>query len=124
LPPLTGSSSTRNVKNLHWQPEQVLPIFYRIGKIDPVPEHYTSIGRVEKSWSTAFGIKPTSEVRVGDILAVESQGSFIEFEVESLEIDDQPVEVGEVGAKLGVKFDNSSRLIREKCEIFLVRRPT
>lgn len=110
----------RNVEKLHWHCDVVLPIFYRVGRIDPVPQHYQPVGKVVGLWDKAFGIIPTSEVRVGDCLAVEDGESFVEIKVESLNVDDKTVEVALPSSNCGVAFANASKALRRNARVFKI----
>jgi len=68
----------RNFQKLDWHPEDVKPVLYRIGRIEPVPEHYSYIGKIAKAWTDKFGVViESADVQIGDRVAVEFP---IEFE--------------------------------------------
>lgn len=110
----------RNAEILGWPAEVIQPIFYRTGRIEPIPEHYKEIGKIAKLWKHAFGIIPTIPISVGDHLAIEIDDTFLEFSVESLQVDDETVQTAAAGSKCGVKFHSSSKKVREGARVFLV----
>lgn len=113
----------RNVEMLGWPPEVVRPVFYRIGRIEPIPEHYKEVAKIVKVWKHAFGIIPMVSISVGDRLAIEIDDNFLEFNIESLQVDDETVQMVPAGSKCGVEFHNDSKKIREGVRVFLVRVP-
>jgi hypothetical protein len=110
----------RNAEKLDWPPEVVLPVFYRVGRIEPIPEHYQEIGRIIKVWKNAFGIRPVMAISVGTRLAVELGDAFLEFNVESLQISNKPVETCPPGSDCGVQLCNCSEKVREGARVYLV----
>ena len=60
----------RNQERLGWTTEQVLPIFYRDGRINPIAEHYEEIGVLAHVWTKAIGIVPSRAFPKGSRLAV------------------------------------------------------
>lgn len=110
----------RNREALGWPEHAVKAIFYRIGRIEPVPEHYRDIGRVVKVWQPAFGIIPTKPISVGARLAVETGDVFTELPVGSLQVDDEPRETAPAGSECGVGCEGTNSLMREGMRVFLI----
>ncbi|NQU75607.1 MAG: hypothetical protein HQ546_04730 [Planctomycetes bacterium] len=110
----------RNKEALAWPPGVVLPIFYRIGRIEPIPDHYTEVGRVEKVWQQAFRLIPTHPIRRGIKLAVEVGDCFDEIVADSLQIDSQPVDEIPTGLNGGIGCDRAGELFREGMRVFAI----
>jgi len=110
----------RNVEALNWPPEVVKPIFYRSGRIDPIPDHYREIGKIVEIWEPAFGIEPTAAIKIGDILAVETGDTFTEFNIRSLKIKNVAVETAEVGSQCGVGKPDASEKLRKGARVFVM----
>jgi hypothetical protein len=110
----------RNTELLNWPPEVVKPIFYRIGRIDPIPEHYEEIGEVAEVWKYAFGIIPRTFLSIGNRLAVEIDDVFIEFSIESLQIHGEPVQTAPAESECGIGFYDATKKIRKGMRVFLV----
>ncbi|MEQ1855800.1 MAG: hypothetical protein ABL963_04965 [Longimicrobiales bacterium] len=98
----------RNIEEHAWRAESVLPVLYRIGRIEPVPEHYVDAGTIEKVWPDAevIGLRIATPVSVGDRLAFRHGWRFHEAQVTSIHIDDSDVETAPVGSGAGVRLDD------------------
>lgn len=111
----------RNMERLNWLPVHVKPIFYRTGRIEAVPEHYTPVGKIEKIWSAAFRLNPSMDIEKDSRLAIESGDEFIEIRVNSIQVDQKEVEVAPEGLNSGIgssdttgfKIGNNVFLIQE-----------
>ena len=110
----------RNAEKLGWPTEVVLPIFYRVGRIDPIPEHYIEVGRILEVWQPAFGINPTQPITIGHRIAVEIGDTFDEFNLTSLRVDENESQTAPVGSNCGVKYDDPSTRLRKGARVFLV----
>ncbi|GHU17842.1 hypothetical protein FACS189475_02310 [Betaproteobacteria bacterium] len=92
----------RNFNKLNWSSEQVKPLFYKKGRIFPVPVHYCYIGTIAKAWTDKFGVMiEEGEVSVGDRLAVEFPIEFQEINVNSIRVNNDGVEHVKVGDPAG-----------------------
>lgn len=110
----------KNADMLGWPPTVVQPIFYRVRLIEPVPEHCKAVGKVVKAWRHAFGTAPTVSISVGDRLAVEVGDTFLESNIESLQVDDQTVQTAPAGSRCGLRLCNCSANLREGARVFLI----
>jgi len=113
----------RNTKTLAWPKDAVKAIFYRSGRIEPIPNHYREIASIVKVWDKALGIIPTESVRIGDRLALEDGDSFMEVAVTSLNVNDKGVKEAPAKSNCGVGCDDASKLFREKARVFKVVQP-
>ncbi|WP_157596408.1 hypothetical protein [Plesiocystis pacifica] len=113
----------RNARQNQWPSGMVKPIFYRVGRIETHPEHYSHIGSVVKVWKKrgAFGVISSEAVSVGDRLAVFVGFDYIELDVDSIAVDGVNVERAEIGSNCGVATDLAD-LVKEKCRVFRVAR--
>jgi hypothetical protein len=112
----------RNKEKLGWTAKDVIPIFYRTGRIEPVPEHYHLIGTVAHVWKEAFGFIPTAKVSVGSTLAVETGDLFEEVVVGSLRIDKQQAAFADIGSNCGVAYPGAAEIFRERMRVFVVAK--
>ncbi|MCK4548157.1 MAG: hypothetical protein KAW17_12030 [Candidatus Eisenbacteria sp.] len=110
-----------NASRLGWSPEVVRPIFYRAGKIEPIPDHYDEVGRIEKLWQPAFTVNPSQPLRVGERLAVETEDTFEELTIPSLQIDGQPVQEAPADTRCGIGCEGASERFHEGARVFIVR---
>ena len=108
-----------NASRLGWTFEQVAPIFYRDGRIQPVPAHYTLIGEIVHIWEHAIGVVPNVDVPKGSKLSVLVDNAFYEFPVTEIHCHDKIVDVGEAQSDCGFNCDMTNRL-RPKCQVFLI----
>ena len=60
-----------------WDSSVLLPVLYRVGRIQPLPEHFEPLGRVVAVWPKAdvlgVELEDGQAIRVGDSVAVEVQ---------------------------------------------------
>jgi hypothetical protein len=112
----------RNREKLGWPNDAVQPIFYRIGRIEPIPEHYVLVGVIDHTWLPAFRIKPTTDIKQGATLAIETGDTFEEVPAVSLRIDDQRVDVGREGAEVSIGCEKASERFRAGQRVFLVKK--
>jgi hypothetical protein len=111
----------RNKESLGWPNEVVTPIFYRSGRIEPVPEHYLPIGRIEGAWEYAFGVIPIHPIAIGATLAVEVDDRFEELEVTSIHVHDESVQSAPAGSDCGIGCDGASKRFRKGNRVFLLQ---
>jgi len=109
----------RNASRLGWSFEQVAPVFYRDGRIHPIPEYYTSVGEIARVWKNAIGIVPNFDVPTGATLSVLVDDSFHEFTVGEIRNHDSIVPNGPSGTECGFACVNTCDF-RAKMRVFLV----
>ncbi len=97
-------------------------LFYRVGRIEPIPEHYVEVGKVEKVWKTAFRLIPSHQIQKGDSLAIEVGDLFKEITANSLQIDTKSVPEIAHGETGGIGLDSADDLLREGMRVFLVKK--
>ncbi len=112
----------RNIQKHGWDKETIKDIFYRNGRIEPIPSSYQYIGKVEKTWIDAFRIIPVSDFAKGSKLAIETEIEFVEFIVNSIQMNDVAVEIAPKGERCGISYANANQIFREKMRIFLVKK--
>jgi hypothetical protein len=112
----------RNFRRLNWQTESVKPLFYKKGRIEPVPEHYEFIGSVTKVWTDKFGALITSgELRLGDRIAVEFPIEFEEVAVDSIQVNDRSVELAKIDDPAGLVWPAGKPKLREGMRVFRIK---
>ncbi|QDT05236.1 hypothetical protein K227x_36350 [Rubripirellula lacrimiformis] len=109
----------RNQERLGWTSEHVLPIFYRDGRINPIPEHYEEIGVLAHVWKKAFGIVPSRAFPKGSRLAVLVGDLFHELPVSEIKCDGVSLEIAPQGGNCGIACNDTSQF-REKMRVFVV----
>jgi hypothetical protein len=111
----------KNAEQLGWPIEAVKSIFYRVGRIEPIPDHYEEIGSIAFVWRDAFGVVSTRDIHRGARLAIEVGDSFIETNANSLQVDKQGVDVAVAGSNCGISFLSTDTKLKVGARVFLVR---
>jgi len=112
----------RNARFMEWNLDFVKPILYRIGLIDPIPEHYKYVGDISEHWKNAFGIVLAARVAVGDRLAIETQDAFVETDVQSLQLDDKDVDCAPAESHCGIGYPRTSSRLTVGSRVFLITK--
>jgi len=111
---------TKNKTNLGWTNEQIRPMFRRSGRIEPTPEHYRYAGTVLRVWKPAFGFLPEIAIPKGARLAIKIDDEFIELDCPSIKVDDNEVEIAEIGSNCGIAFSAKENGVKAGQRIFIV----
>jgi hypothetical protein len=123
---LTAWDFYRLVKNarLHkWEYESVRPVLYQHGRVEIIPAHYRYIGKVTKVWSDKFGVDIEYEaVAVGTRIAIEFHVLFEESDVEELMVDNNIVNVANVGDKTGIPWSNIKPKLKIGLRVFRIEQ--
>jgi hypothetical protein len=117
---------TRSYLKNGWKHKHIKPLFYRSGRIDPVPTHYEFIGIVEhfrlKIGVVSVRIEAT-KLRWRDRIAFELPVEFEEQDVESLQVNKEPVEVAEVGMLAGISTHLTKEQAKKGIRVFRLVEP-
>jgi hypothetical protein len=115
----------------NWRHADVADLFYRVGRICPVPNHYTPVGVVERFIENAAGggvsvagINLDRRVCKGDRIAFELPTLFVEQEVTSLQLDRRDVDCAEPGSLAGISTGYARADLRMGTPVYLVSAPT
>lgn len=114
----------RNARKLGWQPKHVMPVLYRIGRIEPIPEHYALIGQVEHFYEKpqVASIRLTNgALRRADKVAFEFPVEFHELEVKSVQVDRASVDEAPVGALCGIATPFQRKELKLGTRVYLVK---
>ena len=111
----------RNKEGLGWTNDVVTQVFYRTGRIEPVPAHYIEIGNIVHVWKNAFGVVPNQPIEVGNRLAVETGDLYEELIAESLQVDDTAVDEAPAESNCGVACESASSRFKNGMRVFLIR---
>ncbi len=112
---------TRCYQKYGWKHEYIKPLFYQSGRIDPVPTHYEFIGVVDHFWEKAGAVGviiKTAELRQGDRIAFELPVEFEEQDVDSLQVDKQPVAQATIGMLAGIKTHLTKEQAKKGIRVF------
>jgi len=97
---------TRGYLKNGWKYEHIKPLFYKHGRIKPIPGHYEFLGKVESFWQKAgaVGVRLTAaRLNLGDLISFECPVEFEEQKVESLQVENTQVTLAEVGNLAGIR---------------------
>lgn len=111
----------RNFEKLKWKPEDVKPLFYRTGRIEPIPEHYAEIGQIAETLKPAMIITPNCSLKVGDVIAIYVDDEFDELPISSMQIDGNHVGVSKRDVEVGIAWNNGNKRYKKEMRVFLVR---
>jgi hypothetical protein len=107
-----------------WSTEDVKNLFYRPGRIEPVPSQYELVGTVEAFWERPGALALAvsgAPIRVGDLVAYELPVDFLEERVTSLRLDDDEVPEASAGSLVGLKTTLGKVQARKHVRVFRVR---
>lgn len=111
----------RGALKFGWTSEQTKPVLYGVGRIDPIPAHYTYLGTIDHVYTGVVSIQvEEGELHVGSSIAFELDVEFEEQKVTSLQIDKQPVEIAASGSRAGIQTKLQRPIIRDGMRVFLV----
>ena len=95
------------------------PLFYRTGRILPIPCHYEYIGLVKQVWKKAFSVQIESgTLKVGDRISIEFPVDFYEQPVASLQLNDVTVQAAAAGQEFGILRHEASLDMREGFPVY------
>ncbi|WP_130901559.1 hypothetical protein [Pseudomonas sp. Sample_23] len=110
-----------NKQRHRWSSDWVKPLFYKLQRISPIPEHYQYIGNVSKVFSDVFGMHILeNKVEVGDFLAVEGDIYFEEVEIASIQVNKLDVQNAKKGDPAGFEWPSSAMKLREGMRVYAV----
>ncbi|HJR06080.1 MAG TPA: hypothetical protein VJ842_02190 [Pyrinomonadaceae bacterium] len=114
----------RNYIKHKWQPEHVKDLFYKIGRIEPIPSHYEYVGTVERYLDKieVMGIRiENAEIKLGDRIALELPIEFEEQFVISLQVDTIDIERASLSTLAGIKTHLSKQQVRIGTRVFRLK---
>lgn len=114
---------TRSFLKNGWTHEYVRNLFYQSNRINPIPTHYEHIGKIEKFWEKigVIGIRiENSTIKIGDRIAFELPVEYEEQQVESLQVDNTPVEQAEIGILAGIKTHLIKEQVKKGIRVFKI----
>jgi len=96
----------RNYEALQWPPTVVTPVLYRTGRINPYPDHYREVGRVERVWPEAevVGIRLSDSLSEGETVALLCGWEFHEALILSIQVDGTKTTNAQSGVGAGLRI--------------------
>jgi hypothetical protein len=108
-----------------WKSEHTKPVLYRLGRIDPAPMHYVSIGTVAHMY-TGAGVVSIQINAVGlskgDRIAFEMDIEYEEQDVVTLQVEKAEVQTAAVGERAGTKTQMERSALKVGTRVFIVRQ--
>ena len=114
----------RGYLKLKWRSADVADLFYKNGRIEPIPAHYHQIGAVEHFWErpSAVGIRLTlGDLHVGDRIAYELPVEFEEQDVDSLQVENECVPKAEISSLAGVQTKFAKQVLQKGVRVFRIQ---
>jgi hypothetical protein len=105
-----------------WPAGSAIAAFYRVGRIEPVPAHYTALGAIEKVWQGAIGLTPSLSLRNGDIIAIRSFDEYDEIAIQSLQVENDPKEQVDPGTLTGIGCPEAQGRFKAGQRVYLVNK--
>jgi hypothetical protein len=114
----------RNAELHGWGKDVLVPVLYRTGRIEAVPEHFAPVGVLSEIWpkAEAIGVQvyEAGELRVGGLMAVEGHVDFNIGCITSLRVDDTDREDVTGPMTAGLKTSLPMEAFRTGARIFVV----
>ncbi len=107
-----------------WKHEYIQNIFYQNGKINCVPNHYEIIGKIEKIWkeNSSIGVILSGvALSKNDRLAFDLENEFVECNIESLQVNDFPIEAAKMGESVGIKINLKLEKLKKGTSVFKIK---
>ena len=113
----------RSALRWRWKTENTKPVIYGLGRIDPVPKHYTYIGSVAHVWTGVVSIQiEVGGLCLGNRIAFELDVEFAEQEVTSLQVDKKNAESAGSGSLVGTESNLTRPAVRDGMRVFVVQK--
>lgn len=116
----------RNWRRYNWNPRFVQMVFYRSGRIMPIPVHYELVGEIEHFWPrvNSLGIRlKWGTVALQDRIAFEVGLDFEETVIDSLQVDKQTVHQAAIGQLAGIQMDIPMSKLSKGYRVFKITQP-
>lgn len=112
-----------NKRKNNWDENNIKPVLYRHGRIEPIPEHYTKVGCIAHVWSHAFGVDiEGAEISLGDTVAIESDIFFEEIVVDSLKVNGDNKTEAILGDKTGISWPSDFMRLKVGMQVYVSKK--
>ncbi|WP_145092019.1 hypothetical protein [Anatilimnocola aggregata] len=113
----------RSAIKLNWPKEATKAALARIGRINPIPDHYELVGKVAHVWTGAVSIQLDSgDLRIGDRISFELDVEFEEQDITSLQIDKKEIDHAPQGSRVGTTTALGRPILRDGIPIYRIKR--
>jgi hypothetical protein len=106
-----------------WKAEHLKPVFFKFGRVEPVPIHYQLIGVVEHYWEKPGAVSielQSAGISVNDRIAFELPTHFEEQEIGSLQIEGEAVETANAPLVVGLKTRIDKKQLKPGVRVFKI----
>jgi hypothetical protein len=107
----------------NWKHENIKDLFVQSGRIEPIPSHYEYVGKIENFWEKVgvAGIRVEDKaIRLGDVIAFELALQFEEVTVNSLQVENQSVEIAGTSTLAGIKTELTKDILKKGIRVYRV----
>jgi hypothetical protein len=117
------SKIVRSYLKNDWKHEQIKDLFYRKGRITPIPVNYAYIGVIENYAEklSVVGLRIEEELKLNDKIAFELPTLFDEQDVNSLHYDGKPIDSAQKGMLVGIKTHLTKKDAKDGIRVFKVK---
>lgn len=115
----------RNFLKNNWTHENIKNIFLNSGHLEIIPDHYQYVGKIENFWEKVgvVGIRVEGNaIRKGDRIAFELPIEFEEQSLDSLEVENTPVDIAEISHLAGTKTAYPKEVLKKNIRVFRVSK--
>lgn len=115
---------TRSYLKNGWTHEHVKDLFYKHGRIAPIPLHYEYIGVIEHFWENhnAVGVRiECGEIKVGECIAFELPVEFEEQKIESLQVEKANVPKAVSGDLAGIETKLTKAQVKKGVRVYRIK---
>lgn len=116
----------RSFLKFGWSSNDVKAVFYRIGRIEPIPEHYEYVGHIQDFLEKAGVVTILVEgatLRSGDRIGFELPLEFEEQDNTSMQMEHKPVGEAEAGMLIALQTTLTKTQAKKGTRVYRVKRP-
>lgn len=115
---------TRSYLKNGWTHEHIKQLFYKHGRIEPIPQHYEYVGVVENFWENhnAVGVRiECGAINIGERIAFEFPVELEEQKIESLQVEKANVSKAVSGDLAGIKTALTKIQAKKGVRVFRIK---
>lgn len=115
---------TRSYVKNGWKHEYIEALFYKHGRIKPIPQHYEYVGVIENFWENhnVVGVRiECGEIKLGECIAFEFPIEFEEQKIESLQVEKANVSKAILGNLAGIKTLLTKMQAKKGVRVFRIK---
>ncbi len=114
----------RAVQEFSWPKSAAQDILYQTGRIKRIPSHYTEVGRITKTFTNALLAALSGQINRGDRYGVVTPEGYFEAIADSIQLNNEGVEIGRSGQDVGIALSGASSKLKEGWILYRVEPAT